>query len=104
MKNYDYKVDLTEEALDQLIGVFLSKCEQADLLAAIEARDAIEAAIEHIGRNPYIYPMADNNPSERKLVIPFGRKTGYVALFSIESESQIYVINIRHQLQDDVLR
>lgn len=104
MKEHGYNVDLTEEARDQLIELFMFKCEQSDLAAAIEARDAIEAAIEQIGRNPYICPMADNDPTERKLVIPFGRRTGYVALFSIESESQIYVTNIRHQLQDDWLR
>ncbi|PRC92995.1 type II toxin-antitoxin system RelE/ParE family toxin [Solimicrobium silvestre] len=104
MKDYGYKVDLTEEALEQLIELFLFKCGQSDLLAAIEARDAIEEAIEQISRSPYIYPIADNDPTERKLVIPFVRKTGYIALFSIESESQIYLTNIRHQLQDDVLR
>ena len=104
MKDYGYKVDLTEDALEQLLELFLFKCDQSDLVAAIEARDAIEAAIEQIGHNPYICPMADTDPTERKLVIPFGRKNGYLALFSIENESQIYVTNIRHQLQDDVLR
>jgi hypothetical protein len=49
-------------------------------------------------------PIADNDPTERKLVTPFGRKTDYVALFSIESESLIYVTAIRHQLEDDFLR
>jgi plasmid stabilization system protein ParE len=78
--------------------------ENSVLDAAIEARDAIEAAIEQIGHNPYMCPMADNDSTERKLVIPFGRKTGYVALFSIESETLIYVTAIRHQLQDDFLR
>ena len=48
--------------------------------------------------------MAAHDPSERKLLIPFGRKTGYVALFSIENDALIYVTAIRYQLEDDVLR
>jgi plasmid stabilization system protein ParE len=95
---------LTEEAAEQLTELFLYKVEHSSLDAAIEARVAVEAALEQVGHNPYMCPMADNDPTERKLIIPFGRKTGYVALFSIESESLIYVTAIRHQLQDDFLR
>ena len=104
MRVGSYNVELTKDAQEQLIGLFLFKCEQSDLLAAIEARDAIEAAFEQIRHNPYICPMADQDPTERKLVIPFGRKTGYVALFSIENDAQIYVTMVRHQLQDDAMR
>jgi plasmid stabilization system protein ParE len=104
LKDYNYIVDFTEDAREQLIELFLFKCEQSELAAGIKAREAIEAAIEQIGRNPYICPIAHNDPTERKLVIPFGRKMGYVTLFSIESETKIYVMTIRHQLQDDLLR
>jgi plasmid stabilization system protein ParE len=104
VRDYGFTVELTEEAAEQLVDLFLYKVEHSSLDAAIEARDAIEAAIEQVGRNPYMCPMADNDPTERKLIIPFGRKTGYVALFSIESETLIYVTAIRHQMQDDFLR
>ena len=97
-------VELTAGAADDLAELVLYKVEQSSLEAAIEARDAIEAAFKQIERNPYICPMAERDPAERKLVIPFGRKTGYVALFSIENDSLIYITAIRHQLQDDFLR
>ncbi|MBI1891016.1 MAG: type II toxin-antitoxin system RelE/ParE family toxin [Burkholderiales bacterium] len=104
MKTRAFEVDLTDDAAEQLQELFLYKVEQSDFESAVEALDAIENAFEQIGRNPYMCPMADNDPTERKLVIPFGRKTGYVALFSIESESLIYVTAIRHQRQDDLRR
>lgn len=104
MREHGFTVALTEAAAEQLLGLFSYKLEHSSLEAALEARDAIEAAIEQIGFNPYICPMAAGNPTERKLVIPFGRKTGYLALFSIESDTLIYVTAIRHQLEDDVLR
>lgn len=104
MKSYAFEVELTDDADKQLQELFLYKLEQSDFESAVEALDAIENAIKQIRRNPYMCPMADNDPTERKLVIPFGRKTGYVALFSMESESLIYVTAIRHQRQDDFRR
>ena len=104
MKEVEFTVALTEAAADQLFELFLYKVEHSSLEAAIEARDAIECAIGQLGFSPYMCPMAANDPSERKLVIPFGRKTGYLALFSIENDALIYVTAIRHQLEDDVLR
>jgi len=104
VRKYGFAVVLTKSAAEQLVELFLYKVEHSSLDAALEARDAIEAAIEQIGFNPYLCPMAADNPTERKLVIPFGRKTGYLALFSIESDTLIYVTAIRHQLEDDVLR
>lgn len=104
MREYGFTVALTEAAAGQLFELFLYKVEHSSLEAAIEARDAIECAIAQLGFNPYMCPMAANDPSERKLVIPFGRKTGYLALFSIENDALIYVTAIRHQLEDDVLR
>jgi plasmid stabilization system protein ParE len=104
VKYYEFAVELTQDATEQLTELFLYKVEHSSFDAALLARDAIETAFEQIARNPYICPMADNDPAERKLVIPFGRKTGYVALFSIESETLILVTAVRHQLQDDFLR
>lgn len=104
MREYGFTVALTEAAAEQLFKLFLYKVEHSTLEAAVEARDAIEAAIGQIGFNPYLCPMAANDPTERKLVIPFGRKTGYLALFSIESETLVYVTAVRHQLEDDLLR
>nr|WP_314631043.1 type II toxin-antitoxin system RelE/ParE family toxin [uncultured Noviherbaspirillum sp.] len=104
MKDAGFDVALTEAAAEQLFALFLYKVERSSLDAAIEARDAIEYAIGQLGFNPYLCPMAADDPTERKLVIPFGRKTGYLALFSIESDALVLVTAIRHQLEDDALR
>jgi plasmid stabilization system protein ParE len=37
---------------------------------------------------------------ERELIIPFGR-SGYVALFEIESATDVVVVAVRHQREDD---
>lgn len=37
---------------------------------------------------------------ERELIIPFGR-SGYVALIEIESATDVVVVAVRHQLEDD---
>jgi hypothetical protein len=34
------------------------------------------------------------------LIIPFGR-SGYVALIEIESATEVVVVAVRHQLEDD---
>ena len=104
MKSYGFRVELTDNADKQLQELFVYKVENADFESAVEALDAIENALMQITHNPYMCPIADSDPTERKLVIPFGRKTGYVALFSIESESLIYVTAFRHQRQDDFRR
>ena len=104
MKKYSFAIEFTLEAEDDLLRLFEYKASNSSIEAAIEARDAILASIEHIKINPYMCPMADNDPAERKLVIPIGRKIGYVALFSIESETLIYVTAIRHQLEADFRR
>ncbi len=36
----------------------------------------------------------------RELIVPFGC-SGYVALFEIEDESNVTVVAVRHQLEDD---
>jgi plasmid stabilization system protein ParE len=40
------------------------------------------------------------NPFLRELVIPFG-SAGYVALFEIDDQSQVTILAIRHQREDD---
>lgn len=99
-----FAVALTEAAAEQLFTLFLYMVEHSSLEAAVEARDAIEHAVAQLGFNPYMCPMAASDPTERRLVIPFGRKTGYLALFSIQSDTLVLVTAIRHQLEDDVLR
>jgi plasmid stabilization system protein ParE len=104
VRDYGFTVELTIEAQDQLDQLFWNKIEHSSLDVALAAREAIEESFKQLSRNPYSCPMADADPNERKLVIPFGRKTGYIALFSIESDTLIYVTAIRHQMQDDFLR
>lgn len=104
MRDHGFIVELTIEADAQLQKLFWDKVEHSDLESALEARKAIDEGFDQIARNPYSCASFADDPTVRKLVVPFGRRTGYVALFSIESDTLIYVTAIRHQLQDDFLR
>ena len=50
--------------------------------------------------SPFTCRKAGQSPFLRELVIPFGR-SGYVALFEIEDASNIVIVAVRHQLEDD---
>lgn len=99
-----YRVSLTAEAMadlqrleDFLIDMALQHG-QFDLPG--RAMDAIEEEFRVLQRNPFTCRMAAQDPLERELVIPFGT-TGSVALFHIESDSQVVVSAVRHQREDD---
>ena len=49
---------------------------------------------------PLIYRKAGVDPFLRGMLIPFGR-SGYVALFEVESASTVTILAVRHQLEDD---
>ena len=71
-----------------------------DLATAEAALAAISAAVESLGRSPFIYRKAGESPFLRELLIPFGG-SGYVALFEVEDSSTVTVLAVRHQLEDD---
>lgn len=70
--------------------------------------DAAERAVEVIIRTintlrdfPFAARKASGGtPFIRELVIPFG-SSGYVALYEIEDATQVTILAIRHQREDD---
>jgi len=50
--------------------------------------------------SPFTCRKAEKSPFMRELIIPF-EHSGYVALFEIESATDVVVVAVRHQLEDD---
>ena len=71
-----------------------------DLELADQAVGTIEGALGMLQHHPFTCRRAAENPFLRELVVPFGR-TGYVVLFDISSSTEVVVVAIRHQLEDD---
>jgi len=101
-----FKVRLAREAeadLDRLFDFVLQRelARDADeLQLAEQALTALRAGIATLESSPFTCRKAGKSPFLRELVIPFGR-SGYVALFEIEDPSNVVVLAIRHQLEDD---
>jgi len=79
-----------------------------DRAQTVEDLDLAQAAIEasrsatrhHLAETPYSFRKVDNSPTRRELIIPFGA-TGYVALYEIASTSNVVVLAVRHQREED---
>ena len=71
-----------------------------DLAVAEQAMAALRAGIATLKSSPFTCRKAGQSPFLRELLIPFGH-SGYVALFEIEDESNVAVVALRHQLEDD---
>lgn len=101
-----YTVRLTREADDDLERLFDFVLERelardgGDLALAEQALVAIRAGFATLQSSPFTCRKAGASPFLRELVIPFGR-SGYVALFEIVDATQVLVIAVRHQLEDD---
>ena len=99
-----FKVRLTREAdLDRLFEFVLEReatREGGDLALAERALTALRAGIATLKSSPFTCRKAGQSPFLRELIIPFGR-SGYVALFEIEDASNVVVVAVRHQLEDD---
>lgn len=101
-----FRVRLTREAgadLDRLYGFVLERELERDggnLALAEQALAAIRAGIATLETSPFTCRKAGQSPFLRELIIPFGR-SGYVALFEIESPTDVVVVAVRHQLEDD---
>ena len=101
-----FKVRLTREAeadLDRLFDFVLErelKRDSGDLTLADQALTAIRAGFATLKTSPFTCRKAGRSPFLRELIIPFGR-SGYVALIEIESATDVVVIAVRHQLEDD---
>ena len=101
-----FKVRLTRDAeadLDRLFGFVLERelaRDGGELRLAEEAIAAMRAGIATLKTSPFTCRKAGQSAFLRELIIPFGR-AGYVALFEIEDASNVVVLAVRHQLEDD---
>jgi len=91
-----------EADLERLFEFLLDLAETSeDLDRAQAAIDAIRATAQHrLAITPFSFRKAARNPTQRELVIPFGG-TGYVALYEIVSTSEVVVLAVRHQREED---
>lgn len=99
-----YEIHLTDEAREDLqrLEDFLVEAalERGDFGLPTRAMAAIRSAMRILQSNPFTCRMAEDNPYERELVIPFGG-SGYVALFEVVNDRAVVVAAIRHQREDD---
>jgi plasmid stabilization system protein ParE len=97
------QLSLAAEAdLERLFEFLLDLAETTeDLDRAQAAIDAIRATVQHrLSTTPFSFRKAAQNPVQRELIIPFGG-TGYVALYEIVSASEVLVLALRHQSEED---
>lgn len=101
-----FKVRLTRNAeadLERLFDFVLERelaRDGGDLTLPEQAMVALRASIATLKTSPFTCRKAGQSPFLRELIIPFGR-SGYVALFEIEDASNVVVVAVRHQLEDD---
>jgi plasmid stabilization system protein ParE len=101
-----FRVRLTRDAeadLERLFDFVLERelaREGGDLTLPEQALAALRAGIATLKTSPFTCRKAGQSPFLRELIIPFGH-TGYVALFEIEDASNVVVVAVRHQLEDD---
>jgi plasmid stabilization system protein ParE len=100
-----FRVRLTRGAeadLDRLFDFVIERELErgGDLSLAEHALAAIRAGFATLGSSPFTCRKASQSPFLRELIIPFGR-SGYVALFEIESAHEVLVLAVRHQREDD---
>lgn len=100
-----YRVRLTRGAEADLVRLFDFVLERelergGDLSLAEQALAAIRAGFATLKSSPFTCRKAGQSPFLRELIIPFGR-TGYLALFEIESANEVLILAVRHQREDD---
>lgn len=100
-----FRVRLTRGAEADLVRLFDFVLERelergGDLSLAEQALAAIHAGFATLKSSPFTCRKAGQSPFLRELIIPFGR-TGYVALFEVESASEVLILAVRHQREDD---
>jgi plasmid stabilization system protein ParE len=101
-----FRVRLTRDAeadLDRLFDFVLERelaRDGGDLTLPEQAMASLRAGIATLKTSPFTCRKAGQSPFLRELIIPFGR-SGYVALFEIEDASNVVVVAVRHQREDD---
>ena len=95
-----YLVRYTKGARDDIRRLYSFLIDK-DIEAARRALDAIRMGVDFLQDFPFSCRKADpKNPFLRELVIPFG-SAGYVALFEIDDRSNVTILAVRHQREDD---
>lgn len=100
-----FDVRFSVEALDDLSRLFdflLNRAETPeDLGLAQMVIDALQATVtQQLALTPYSFRKAGKSTTRRELIIPFG-SAGYVALYEIVSATQVLVLGVRHQREED---
>ena len=101
-----FRVRLTREAeadVERLFDFVLQReleRDGGDLSLAEQAVAAIPGGFATLKTSPFTCRKAGQSPFLRELIIPFGR-SGYVALIEIESATEVVVVAVRHQREDD---
>lgn len=102
----NFRVRLTLDAQADVVRLFDFVLERelardgGNLALAEQAVHSIRAGVATLKSSPFTCRKASDSAFLRELVIPFG-SSGYVALFEIESATEVVVIAVRHQLEDD---
>lgn len=101
-----FRVRLTREAqadLERLFDPVLERelaREGGDLTLAERALEALRAGFSTLESSPFTCRKAGSSPFLRELIVSFGR-SGYVALFEIENPTDVLIVAVRHQREDD---
>jgi plasmid stabilization system protein ParE len=101
-----FRVRLTRAAeadLDRLFDFVLEReltRAAGNFELAEQALVAIRAGLATLKTTPFTCRKVGVSPFLRELIIPSGR-SGYVALFEIVGHTQVVVLAVRHQLEDD---
>lgn len=94
----DAEADL-ERLFDFLLERELSR-DGGNLSLPEQAISALRSGIATLKTSPFTCRKVGQSPFVRELIVPFGQ-SGYVALFEIEGETDVAVLAVRHQLEDD---
>jgi len=91
-----------EDDLERLFEFLLERAETAeDFDRAQSAIAAVRSAVvNQLAATPYSFRKAGKSSTRRELIIPFG-STGYVALYEIAGRSNVLVLALRHQREED---
>ncbi len=100
-----FDVRFSVEAEDDLVRLFdflLDRAKSAeDLESAVVVLDTIRAVVvNQLSVTPFSFRKAEKSSTRRELVIPAGA-TGYVALYEIVDPSNVLVLAVRHQREED---
>ena len=101
-----FTVLVAPEAKADLFRLYEYLLDRAEFVEDLEVADralrAIEAALDSLGRAPFLFRKAAGERSalRRELVAPFGA-SGYVVKYEIASPRLVVVLAVRHQHEGD---